>query len=57
MSIAAMLSDTFARQQSNDVYCAEAFPARMLSRLRILEQIKEDGEFTIDPPTPAWVTS
>jgi hypothetical protein len=29
----------------------------MLARLRTLEQIKEDGELTIDPPTPAWVTS
>lgn len=55
------LAETFntalARQWNNDLYCAEAFPARMLARLRVLEQIKEDGELTIDPPTPAWVTS
>lgn len=52
-----MFNSTLGRQWSNDLYCAEAFPSLMLARLRILEQIKEDGELTIDPPTPAWVTS
>lgn len=55
--LAAMFNTTLAKQWNNDLYCAEAFPALMLARLRILEQIKEDGELTIDPPTPSWVTS
>lgn len=50
-------SPTMGMQLSNSLHCAETFPIRMYNRMMVLETIKEDGELTIDPPTPAWVTS
>ena len=53
----ADMTPSLASKFNNDFHCAQNFPARMHSRLIILQRIKEDGELTIDPPTPAWVTS
>ena len=51
------LTAAIGGQLNNTIYCAETFPSRMYNRMRRLETIKEDGELTIDSPTPAWVTS
>lgn len=47
------MNATLAAKWSNDLYCAEAFPARLYKRMRILEGIR-DKELEL---CPSWVTN